>query len=146
MIRTIAQREGTLTSTVVGIIDGDGRADPELLETVDAMLGDRGVGAVQCRVRIHNRRRILGLLQDIEFGSIAHASQILRDRFGCVGMGGNGQFTRLSELVRLGDAPWSGCLVEDMELGLRLHLGGTRIRYCATAAISQQAVVDVGGC
>lgn len=142
-IRTLATSEGSASSTIVGIIDGDGRADPLLLHQVVAMFSDREVGAVQCRVRIHNRRRILGLLQDIEFGCIANASQSLRDRLDSVGMGGNGQFTRLSELIRHGGSPWSSCLVEDMELGLRLHLDGSRIRYCSTASITQQAVVDL---
>ena len=57
-------------------------------------------------------------------------------------MGGNGQFTRLAELARFGDHPWSRCLVEDLELGLRLHLNGVRIRYSRSATITQQAVVD----
>ena len=82
-------------------------------------------------------------LQDIEFACIANSSQTLRDRLDSVGMGGNGQFTRLSELIRLGESPWTACLVEDMELGLRLHLAGVSIRYCSTAVITQQAVVDV---
>ena len=142
-VRRHAAAAGEILSTIVGIIDGDGRGEPKLLARVAPLFADRHVGAVQCRVRIHNRRRILGLLQDIEFACIANASQSLRDRLDSVGMGGNGQFTRLAELVRMGESPWSACLVEDMELGLRLHLSGTSIRYCSTAVISQQAVVDV---
>src|SRR5439155_18900035 len=68
--------------------------------------------------------------------------QVLRDRFGTVGLGGNGQFARLSVLAKLGDEPWSHCLVEDLELGLRLHLAGVRIRYASRAAVTQQGVVD----
>jgi cellulose synthase/poly-beta-1,6-N-acetylglucosamine synthase-like glycosyltransferase len=142
-ILQLAAAAGETISTVVGIIDGDGRGDSRLLTRIAPLFADRHVGAVQCRVRIHNRRRILGLLQDIEFACIANASQSLRDRLDSVGMGGNGQFTRLTELVRLGVSPWSACLVEDMELGLRLHLDGISIRYCSTAVITQQAVVDV---
>ncbi|WP_181779905.1 glycosyltransferase family 2 protein [Pseudonocardia pini] len=139
----IAEAEGTVLSTVVGIVDGDGRCDDRVLHEVGALLTDRGVGAVQCRVRIHNRDRILGLLQDLEFGCIANASQSLRDRLGSVGMGGNGQFVRLGDLTQLGPSPWSDCLVEDLELGIRLHLAGVRIRYTSRASISQQAVVDL---
>jgi hypothetical protein len=58
-------------------------------------------------------------------------------------MGGNGQFVRLSALAKLGESPWSSCLVEDLELGLRLHLAGVAIRYCSVGSMSQQAVVDV---
>jgi 1,2-diacylglycerol 3-beta-glucosyltransferase len=143
-IRRIAEVEGTTQSTVVGVIDGDGRGDPMLLHTVADLFADRRVGAVQTRVRIQNRKPILGLLQDLEFACVANASQSLRDRLGSVGMGGNGQFVRLSELARLGGSPWSSCLVEDLELGLRLHLAGVTIRYCSIASMSQQAVVDAG--
>jgi cellulose synthase/poly-beta-1,6-N-acetylglucosamine synthase-like glycosyltransferase len=46
-------------------------------------------------------------------------------------------------LCRLGDSPWSACLVEDLELGLRMHLDGVGIRYTARAVVTQQAVVDI---
>ncbi|MFB9931769.1 glycosyltransferase family 2 protein [Amycolatopsis halotolerans] len=141
-IDAIAEREGTVSQTVVGIIDGDGRGSAGLLTEVAAMLRSRGVGAVQCRVRIHNRHRLLALLQDVEFGAIADASQSLRDVLGSVGMGGNGQFTRLSVLRKFGPSPWSDCLVEDLELGLRLHLAGVRIRYTQRAWVTQQGLED----
>jgi 1,2-diacylglycerol 3-beta-glucosyltransferase len=141
-IRCRADVESAINSTIIGVIDGDGRGSDGLLDVVDALFDDRQVGAVQCRVRIHNRQRMLGLLQDIEFTCVANASQMLRDMVDSVGMGGNGQFTRLAELFRFGDRPWSRCLVEDLELGLRLHLNGVRIRYSRSATITQQAVVD----
>src|SRR5205807_2908862 len=72
----------------------------------------------------------------------ADASQVLRHRLGSVGLGGNGQFTRLSALNLLGDRPWSDCLVEDMELGLRLHLQGVGIGYVWRACVTQQGVTD----
>jgi 1,2-diacylglycerol 3-beta-glucosyltransferase len=127
----------------VGVIDGDGRGSANLLTEVARLMRDDEVGAVQVRVRIHNRNRVLGAVQDLEFAAIANASQLLRDAAGTVGLGGNGQFARLSSLVRLGDAPWSHCLVEDLELGLRMHLGGERIRYTSIANVKQQGLVDV---
>ena len=64
----------------VGVIDGDGRGSANMLTEVSpAMLRDPQVGAVQCRVRIHNRNRLLGAVQDLEFACIANASQLLRD-------------------------------------------------------------------
>jgi 1,2-diacylglycerol 3-beta-glucosyltransferase len=101
------------------------------------------VGAVQSRVRIHNRDRVLGAVQDLEFGCIADASQSMRDALSTVGLGGNGQFARLSALMALGDEPWSKCLVEDLELGLRMHLNGSRLRYLPQASVTQQGLVDV---
>ncbi|NKQ52533.1 glycosyltransferase [Amycolatopsis sp. K13G38] len=141
-IRGVAVGEGAERETVVGVIDGDGRGEPGMLREVAGFFRRRDVGAVQCRVRIHNRDRLLGLVQDMEFSCIADASQSLRDVLGSVDLGGNGQFVRLSDLMRFGDAPWSRCLVEDLELGLRVHLAGMRIRYASNAVITQQAVVD----
>ncbi|GAA0636665.1 hypothetical protein GCM10010174_67950 [Kutzneria viridogrisea] len=71
---------------------------------------------------------------------VAHAPQTGDELLGSVDLGGNGQFVRLTDLMRFGDSPWSCCLVED--LGLRLHLAGARVRYATNAVITQQAVVD----
>ncbi|QSB15201.1 glycosyltransferase family 2 protein [Natronosporangium hydrolyticum] len=143
LIRQRVAEAGTdPTRVAVGVIDGDGRGTDNLLVEVGDALREPAVGAVQVRVRIHNRDRLLGMAQDLEFGSVADASQVLRDRVGSVGLGGNGQFIRLSALLALGDQPWSGCLVEDLELGLRLHLARVRVRYVWRAAVVQQAVVD----
>ncbi|MBL7262295.1 glycosyltransferase [Paractinoplanes lichenicola] len=128
---------------VLGIIDGDGQGSRNILLEVSRMLRDTAIGAVQVQVRIRNRNKLLGAVQDLEFGSIVNACQSLRDMLDTVGLGGNGQFTRLSALLALGDAPWSACLVEDLELGLRMHLTGVGIRYTSRAAVTQQAVVDV---
>jgi 1,2-diacylglycerol 3-beta-glucosyltransferase len=131
------------SKVVLGIIDGDGQGSGNILLEVSRMLRDTGVGAVQVQVRIRNRNRLLGAVQDLEFAAIVNACQSLRDTLDTVGLGGNGQFTRLSALLALGDAPWSACLVEDLELGLRMHLGGVGIRYTSRASVTQQAVVDV---
>ncbi|WP_249998950.1 glycosyltransferase [Actinoplanes sp. M2I2] len=128
---------------VLGIIDGDGQGSHNILLEVSRMLRDTAIGAVQVQVRIRNRDKLLGAVQDLEFATIVNACQSLRDRLDTVGLGGNGQFTRLSALLVLGDAPWSACLVEDLELGLRMHLSGVGIRYTARASVTQQAVVDV---
>ncbi|WP_255353450.1 glycosyltransferase family 2 protein [Nocardia sp. NRRL S-836] len=142
-VRGIAEEAGTVHRTIIGVIDGDGRGEPGMLSEISAYLAQRDVGAVQCRVRIHNRDNLLAFLQDLEFGCVVDASQSLRDVVGTVGLGGNGQFVRLSTLTVLGDAPWSACLVEDLELGLRVHLAGRRIRYATHATITQQGLVDV---
>jgi cellulose synthase/poly-beta-1,6-N-acetylglucosamine synthase-like glycosyltransferase len=126
----------------VGVIDGDGRASANMLAEVAYAMRDPRVGATQSRVRIHNRNKVLAAVQDLEFGMVADASQSLRDTLGTVGLGGNGQFARLSALTALGDSPWSKCLVEDLELGLRMHLNGARIRYLPNASVTQQGLVD----
>jgi 1,2-diacylglycerol 3-beta-glucosyltransferase len=145
--RYIAERtaaEGVSPDKVVlGIIDGDGQGSRNILLEVSRMLRDTRVGAAQVQVRIRNRSKLLGAIQDLEFGAIVNACQGLRDTLDTVGLGGNGQFTRLSALLSLGPTPWSACLVEDLELGLRMHLDGVGIRYTSRASVTQQAVVDV---
>jgi 1,2-diacylglycerol 3-beta-glucosyltransferase len=128
---------------VIGIIDGDGQGSRNILLEVSRMMRDPRIGAVQVQVRIRNRHKLLGAVQDLEFAAIVNACQSLRDTIDTVGLGGNGQFTRLSALLALGDAPWSACLVEDLELGLRMHLDGVGIRYDSRANVTQQGVVDV---
>jgi 1,2-diacylglycerol 3-beta-glucosyltransferase len=142
-VRDVTRREGTFDDCVLGVIDGDGRGTPGMLGEVVRYFADRRVAGVQCRVRIHNRHKLLAFLQDLEFSCVADASQSLRDALGSAELGGNGQFVRLSALAGLGDAPWSNCLVEDLELGLRLHVSGQRIRYATNATITQQGLVDV---
>ncbi|AIG79190.1 Hypothetical protein AJAP_31880 [Amycolatopsis japonica] len=142
-ILEIARREGTVEQTIVGIVDGDGRCSEGMLDEIAELMAEKNVGAVQCRVRIHNRHKTLALLQDLEFGAIADSAQSLRDLVGSVGLGGNGQFTRLSVLARFHPGPWSACLVEDLELGLRLHLAGIRVRYTKSAWVTQQGLTDV---
>jgi 1,2-diacylglycerol 3-beta-glucosyltransferase len=143
-IRELSLEAGENPARVaVGVIDGDGRGSANLLHAVSRELRDAGVGALQVRVRIHNRTKVLGAVQDLEFACVANASQLMRNAAGTVGLGGNGQFARLSSLMKLGDAPWSACLVEDLELGLRMHLGGDRIRYVSGANVTQQGLVDV---
>ena len=126
----------------IGIIDGDGRGSANIIRDVSHAMRNPRVAAVQCRVRIHNRDRVLGAVQDLEFACVANAAQIMRDELGTVGLGGNGQFTRLSTLMTFGEAPWSGCLVEDLELGLRVHLTGEKVRYVAESNVTQQGVVE----
>jgi 1,2-diacylglycerol 3-beta-glucosyltransferase len=143
-IRKITAAEGTDPAAVaVGVIDGDGRASRNMLTEVSWAMRDEAVGATQSRVRIHNRDKLLAAMQDMEFACIANARQLMRNALGTVGLGGNGQFARLSALDMLGDAPWSACLVEDLEVGLRMHLAGVKIRYISRAAVTQQGLTDV---
>jgi cellulose synthase/poly-beta-1,6-N-acetylglucosamine synthase-like glycosyltransferase len=140
--RTEAEN-GDPRRVAVGVIDGDGRGSANMLPEVAYAMRDPRVGATQSRVRIHNRNRVLAAVQDLEFGCVADSSQSVRHTLGTVGLGGNGQFARLSALQELGPAPWSNCLVEDLELGLRLHLAGVKVRYLPRASVTQQGLVDV---
>ena len=133
---------------VVGVIDADGRLDHGALAVVDAALVDPEVGAVQLPVRIANRhqpghrgRSLLTRFQDLEFVGFSFVLQAARHHVGTVGLGGNGQFTRLSALDTLGSAPWSDCLAEDLDLGLRLVVAGWKVSFGTGASVAQQGVV-----
>ncbi|MFI1171231.1 glycosyltransferase family 2 protein [Streptomyces melanogenes] len=147
---------------VVCVVDADGRLDPRALELVSgpAAFGDPEIGGVQVSVRMRNVddprplpergrvanafARLLVRVQDMEFAVSNAGMQLLRGRTGSVGLGGNGQFTRLSALDRIADAerrPWQrGALLEDYELGLHMILAGFRITHIADTWVSQEGL------
>lgn len=129
--------------TVVAIVDADGRLEVDVLDVIDAEFASPQVGAVQIGVRILNRSRLLGRFQDVEFASFSAIVQVARNRLGSVGLGGNGQFTRLAALDDLGPDPWTNCLTEDLDLGLRLAIADWQIRFTAATWVSQQGLLDV---
>jgi 1,2-diacylglycerol 3-beta-glucosyltransferase len=127
---------------VVGIIDADGRLAADAPRHLAHHFGDPQVGGVQARVRIYNRRRLLAWFQDVEFGVYGCLFQAGRNRVGTAGMGGNGQFNRLSALDDLveGEGPWRDRLTEDQDLGLRLTERGWKGRQDLHATVEQQGL------
>lgn len=129
---------------VVGIVDADGHLEPHALHEVARLFADPRVGGVQIGVIIRNARDgLIARCQDLEFVGFGHLAQAARDHIGSVGLGGNGQFTRLSALRSLGRPPWTDCLTEDLDLGLNLTRLGWHIRYCRTTSVTQQGVRTV---
>jgi 1,2-diacylglycerol 3-beta-glucosyltransferase len=129
---------------VIAVFDADGRIAPEALGAVSGYFRDPKTGAVQIGVEMRNAStNLLARLQDMEFSVFTEVFQRGRTQIGSVGLGGNGQFVRLAALESLGDAPWSRCLTEDLDLGLRLLLKGWRNMYCPTVCVDQQAVTEV---
>ncbi|MFI9309157.1 glycosyltransferase [Streptomyces triculaminicus] len=141
-------REHDPADVIVCVVDADGRLDPHVVQAVDPYFDDPRTGATQIGVRMYNRHKgMLARLQDMEFVIYGDIFQSARRYFGSVGMGGNGQFMRLSALDSLmdesGRGPWSDSLTEDLDLGVRLIARGWTNHHCTTAAVSQQAVLDV---
>lgn len=129
---------------VVCVMDADGRLDPHALEDVMPLFKDPALGAVQIGVRINNREHsLLARMQDLEFVLYTHVFQRGRRHLGSVGLGGNGQFVRLSALDGLGVSPWSRSLTEDLDLGVRLLMDGWQTEFVSTASVHQQGLVDV---
>jgi cellulose synthase/poly-beta-1,6-N-acetylglucosamine synthase-like glycosyltransferase len=128
---------------IVAVFDADGRIDPTALSMVGGFFRDPKAGAVQIRVDIRNAEtNLLARLQDMEFAVFTEIFQRARQKLGSVGLGGNGQFVRLSALESLGE-PWSDCLTEDLDLGVRLLLAGWTNHYCPTASVDQQGVTSL---
>jgi cellulose synthase/poly-beta-1,6-N-acetylglucosamine synthase-like glycosyltransferase len=128
---------------IVGIMDADGRLDPEAPDRVAEYFADADVGAVQVGVRISNRQdSVLARLQDMEFVTYTDVFQSARDVWGVAGLGGNGQFVRLAAHLDLAPAPWTDGLTEDLEQGLRLICAGWRTRYRCDVAVHQQGLVS----
>jgi cellulose synthase/poly-beta-1,6-N-acetylglucosamine synthase-like glycosyltransferase len=161
-VRWIAANTGTAhEQTVVGVIDADGRLAGDALDMLAGPdnFGDDRVGAVQVQVRMINRGRpepdgddaaaptrfgrALVLMQDLEFRTVIAGMQHLRHGMGSAGMGGNGQFTRLSTLDAIAavyGTPWHGALLEDFELGLHALFVGARNTYCDDTWVAQEGL------
>jgi 1,2-diacylglycerol 3-beta-glucosyltransferase len=132
-----------LDDVIVGVVDADGRPDPNTLSEVAPFFRDPKVGACQIGVRMYNAdENFLARMQDIEFVVFTEMFQKARNRAGSAGLGGNGQFTRLTALMSLGDEPWSDYLTEDLELGINMMSKGWYNTFCPTAFVNQQAVTD----
>ena len=128
---------------IVGIMDADGRLDPQVPGRVAPYFTEPDIGAVQIAVRIINRGDSgLARMQDMEFVTYTDVFQTARDTWGVAGLGGNGQFVRLAALAGLMPAPWTDGLTEDLEQGLRLICAGWRTRYCRDVAVHQQGLVS----
>lgn len=131
-------------NVIIGVIDADGRVDKDLIEKVNPYFDDPQAGAVQIGVRISNSQtNILTKWQNFEFLTFARIAQKAREYLGSVGLGGNGQFVRLSALSSLGDAPWTDCLTEDLDLGIRMMLIGWQNHYCPKTFVAQQGVPEL---
>lgn len=129
---------------VVVVVDADGRLAQQSPAFVASHFADARIGGVQLRVRIYNRGHVLTWFQDVEFGTYGLLHQLGRSRLGTAGMGGNGQFNRLSALDDVvadeAEGPWRDTLTEDQDLGLRLILAGWHGRQEVRAAVEQQGV------
>jgi len=150
---------------IVGVVDADGEPAPDCLDVCAAphLFGDPEVAAVQVCVRMVNRserrpapgrgrfgnfgRRMLVRMQDLEFCGPIAAVQLTRQRTRTVGLGGNGQFTRLAALDEIGGLvdgrPWHGSLLEDYELSLHLLVAGLRSEYTMDTHVEQEGLTSL---
>lgn len=131
-------------TTIVCVIDADGRLESHVLDTVLPRFNDPAMGGVQIGVRINNRHaNLLARMQDLEFVLYTEVFQRGRRHLDSVGLGGNGQFVRFSALNSLGPSPWTRSLAEDLDLGIRLMLGDWNTDFCSSTVVHQQGLVDI---
>ena len=127
-----------LDDVIVAVVDADGRPDANTLLEVAPFFRDPKVGACQIGVRMYNAsENFLARMQDIEFVVFTEMFQKARNRMGSAGLGGNGQFTRLTALMSMGDEPWTDYLTEDLDLGIRMMVAGWYNTFCPTAFVHE---------
>ncbi|MBO0471983.1 glycosyltransferase [Enterococcus sp. DIV0242_7C1] len=132
-------------NVIITILDADGFLCPNAFEIADRIFSHPTIHGIQARVRIINNYKqgnLLSLLQDIEFYEVIGAMQKFRMKTKTVGLGGNGQFTRLSSLKKLSETPWTDCLLEDYDLTIRLLLNKDRLVYSDQLVIYQQGLTS----
>jgi 1,2-diacylglycerol 3-beta-glucosyltransferase len=126
---------------VVVVVDADGRLEPDAPSRVAPLFSDPRTAAVQVGVRMYNRDAgWLARMQDMEFLVFTEVFQRARHRYGNAGLGGNGQFVRLSALESLGGQPWTDYLTEDLDMGLRLQARGWRTGFTPATFVSQEGL------
>lgn len=136
-------------NSLIVIFDADGRADHNLLIEADKAFSNEKVLAAQARIRMRLEgynsliEKLLLMNQDLEF-HIIRGVQLLRQRFYCVGMGGNGQFFRwtyISSVIQKGEEVWPDCLLEDFASGLKVLLDEPKSKMVfLESEVSQQGV------
>jgi cellulose synthase/poly-beta-1,6-N-acetylglucosamine synthase-like glycosyltransferase len=140
----LATADRPLDRIVFGVVDADGRIDQRAIHVGDRYFSESDVGGLQFAISIRNRvSNLLARMQDFEFLGFAPVLLTAREHFGSVPLGGCGQFVRLSELTKLGPAPWTDSLTEDLDLGVRLLLEGSRVRFTALATVEQQGLTEI---
>jgi len=129
---------------IIGVFDADAVPAENILYEISSVFSNLEVDAIQTTVRISNRNQsLLAKMQDIEFLGFSRIIQKARSKFGSVGLGGNGQFSRLSSLDKIGLEPWGSTLTEDFELGLRMISKGMRLYFTDKTIVEQEGIISL---
>ena len=145
VVADVAARGLDARRVIVCVMDADGRLSDGALGEVLPLFDDASIGGVQLPVRIRNRSTNLLLqFQDYQFWTQSALTQFGRVRTSSVSLGGNGQFTRFSALIEVGQSPWTEALTEDLDLTISLAVRGWHTSSTARAAVDQQGVEKFG--
>ncbi|MCL6554530.1 MAG: pyruvate, phosphate dikinase, partial [Firmicutes bacterium] len=130
----------------VAVFDADARPEPDFLLRSVPLLLEPGVAAVQGRRRLYHRSgSVVARGQEHEFDVYQTVMQRARERFGAhVLLGGNGMVVNRFALEAVGG--WNpGALTEDIDLAIRFHAAGWRVRYCEEAVVWEESVPSWSG-
>lgn len=130
---------------LIAVLDADARVAPEFLIRMVPEVLDPGVGGVQSRRMLYNPgQNAITRVQDDEYRLFHRNLQRARKALGgMVCLSGNGLIVRRDALEDVGG--WNEeALTEDIDLSVRLHLGGWEIRYRDDAVVWEEAVSDIG--
>jgi 1,2-diacylglycerol 3-beta-glucosyltransferase len=130
-------------NVVICVMDADGRLSTGAIRVVLPAFERRAVGGVQLPVEIRNQDNLIGEMVHFEFWGYSAISQFGRNTSKTVSLGGNGQFTRLSALLEVGNSPWSTSLTEDLDLSVSLAVRGWELQMVSGASVNQQAVSTI---
>jgi 1,2-diacylglycerol 3-beta-glucosyltransferase len=143
VLATVRERGLIPANVVVCVMDADGRLSNGAVTTVLPAFRRRAVGGVQLPVEIRNQDNLVAKMVHFEFWGYSAISQFGRNMSRTVSLGGNGQFTRLSALLEISDAPWSTSLTEDLDLSISLAVRGWELQMVSGASVNQQAVSTI---
>lgn len=132
----------SMEKVIVGVIDADAELAPNALTKLDTHFSCPNSNAVQMRVKMYPHfKNILQVLQDIEFFTINHMSQLMRMYTQTVGLSGNGQFFRLKPIIeKIGVHPWGNALLDDYELTIKMLLKGILVDYITDTYVYQESL------
>ncbi|MCS7236337.1 MAG: glycosyltransferase family 2 protein [Armatimonadota bacterium] len=128
---------------LLAVFDADARPEPDFLLRAVPLLLEPGVAAVQGRRRLYHRSGgVVARGQEHEFDVYQTVMQRAREQFGAhVLLGGNGMVVNRWALERVGG--WNpDALTEDIDLAIRFHAAGWRVRYCEEAVVWEESVAS----
>jgi 1,2-diacylglycerol 3-beta-glucosyltransferase len=144
ILADVADRGLDADRVIVCVMDADGRLCDGAIHAVLPLFDDETAGGAQLAVRIRNRKdNFILQFQDHQFWTLSSLTQAGRIGTKTVSLGGNGQFTRLSALLEVGDQPWSTSLTEDLDLAISMALAGWALTSTPRAAVDQQGVAQL---
>lgn len=129
---------------LVGVVDADGFFSENIVNELTDVFADTTICAAQTRIKMKDVTNFMFIAQDVEFFTINNFIQKARRATKTIGLGGNGQFFRLSMITEhLGYQPWGNALLDDYELTIKLMLKELSIAYIDEAFMAQEALKDV---